>query len=94
VLSADGRYLLFLSAARNMVPGAMGGADFHIYWTDLRTGTLRRVTANAAGRPANAESTSFPSLSADGHTVAFGSRASNLVPHDTNHRDDIFVRRF
>jgi hypothetical protein len=55
---------------------------------------LRRVTANAAGRPANAESTSFPALSADGHTVAFGSRASNLVPHDTNHRDDIFVRRF
>jgi Tol biopolymer transport system component len=94
VLSADGRYLLYLSAARNLMPGAMGGADFHIYWTDLRTGVLRRVTANPAGRPANAESTSFPSMSADGHTVAFGSRASNLVPHDTNHRDDIFVRDF
>jgi len=94
VLSADGRYLLYLSAARNLMPGPSGRADFHIYWTDLRTGTLRRVTASLAGRAANAESTSFPAMSADGRTVAFGSRASNLVPNDTNRRDDIFVRKF
>jgi Tol biopolymer transport system component len=94
VLSASGRYLLFLSAARNLLPGPAGGADFHLYWADLRTGTLRRVTAGSAGRPANGESTSFPTMTADGRTVAFGSRASNLVPGDTNRRDDIFVREF
>lgn len=94
VLSADGRYLLYLSAANNLMTGGKGGADFHIYWSDLRTGALRRVTANPAGRPANAESTSFPAMSADGRTVAFGSRASNLVAGDTNGRDDIFVREY
>ncbi len=94
VLSADGRYLLYLSAAPNLMPGDRGQADFHIYWTDLRSGLLRRVTANAAGRAANAESTSFPAMSADGRTVAFGSRASNLVRGDTNGRDDIFVRQY
>jgi Tol biopolymer transport system component len=94
VLSADGRYLLYLSAARDLMPGPMGGAQFHIYWTDLRTGMLRRVSAGAGGRPANAESTSFPAMSADGRTVAFGSRASNLVAGDTNGHDDIFVRTF
>ena len=94
VLSGDGRYLLYLSAAANLLRGGKGQADFHIYWADLRIGALRRVTASPAGRPANGESTSFPSLSADGRTVAFGSRASNLVQGDTNGRDDIFVRRF
>ena len=94
VLSGSGRYLLYLSSASNLLPGGKGAADFHIYWADLRSGTLRRVTASPAGRPANGESTSFPALSADGRTVAFGSRASNLVRGDTNGRDDIFVRDF
>ncbi|WP_019876867.1 TolB family protein [Sporichthya polymorpha] len=94
VLSASGRYLLFLSAAGNLVRADRGGADFHIYRADLRTGALVRVTSSPTGRPANAESTSFPALSADGRTVAFGSRASNLVRGDTNGRDDIFVREF
>lgn len=94
VLSADGSRVLFLSSATNLVPGGMGKAQFHIYLADLRAGSLRRVTASAAGKPANGESTSFPALTADGRTVAFGSRASNLVPRDTNGRDDIFVRRY
>lgn len=94
VLSADGRRVLFLSSATNLVPGGLGKAQFHIYLADSSAGTLRRVTASADGRPANGESTSFPALTADGRTVAFGSRASNLVPRDTNGRDDIFVRRY
>jgi hypothetical protein len=31
-------------------------------------------------------------ISADGRYVAFGSYASNLVPEDTNHVSDVFVR--
>jgi Tol biopolymer transport system component len=34
----------------------------------------------------------FPAISADGRYVAFGSRASNLIPGDTNGREDIFLR--
>ena len=33
-----------------------------------------------------------PSISADGRFVAFNSRASNLVPGDTNISQDVFVR--
>jgi hypothetical protein len=33
----------------------------------------------------------FPSISADGRFVAFGSEAANLVPGDTNNRLDVFV---
>ncbi|HEV2783576.1 MAG TPA: choice-of-anchor D domain-containing protein [Actinophytocola sp.] len=33
-----------------------------------------------------------PSLASDGHRIAFDSRASDLVPADTNQRDDVFVR--
>jgi WD40-like Beta Propeller Repeat len=33
-----------------------------------------------------------PAISADGRYVAFSSDASNLVPGDTNHSDDVFVR--
>jgi Tol biopolymer transport system component len=35
---------------------------------------------------------SAPVISADGKHVAFASYADNLVPHDTNHGPDIFVR--
>jgi hypothetical protein len=34
-----------------------------------------------------------PSLSADGHIVAFTSEATNLVQGDTNGRIDVFIRR-
>ena len=33
-----------------------------------------------------------PAISADGRYVAFSSDASDLVPGDTNHSDDVFVR--
>jgi Tol biopolymer transport system component len=45
---------------------------------------LSGVSPNAASQQ--------PSLSADGQLVAFASRASNLVPGDTNNASDVFVR--
>jgi Transposase len=49
-----------------------------------------RVSVGAAGQ-ANSFST-MPAVSADGRFVAFVSGASNLVPGDTNGRQDVFVR--
>ncbi len=54
-------------------------------------GNTTLVSVDASGNQANGYSDS-PSISADGHYVAFRSRASNLVPNDTNERTDIFVR--
>ncbi|MFE0100824.1 hypothetical protein [Streptomyces sp. NPDC059009] len=51
----------------------------------------QRVSVAADGAQANGDSTE-PSMSADGHLVAFQSTASNLVPGDTNGRSDVFVK--
>jgi PucR C-terminal helix-turn-helix domain len=52
-----------------------------------------RVSVSSAGVGGNASSgVGRPAASADGRFVAFVSRASNLVPGDTNARQDVFVR--
>src|SRR6476469_4992118 len=53
--------------------------------------TITRVSVDSAGNPGNSYSL-FPSISADGQFVAFGSMSTNLVPGDTNNSEDIFVR--
>ena len=51
-----------------------------------------RVSVASDGTQGNDESSIFfPSISADGRFVAFGSYATNLVPDDTNRSQDIFV---
>jgi hypothetical protein len=55
-----------------------------------RAGETTRVSVDSAGEQGNSESYN-PSISADGRFVAFWSYASNLVPGDTNVRDDVFV---
>lgn len=49
------------------------------------------ISIDDGGIQGDAGST-FSALSADGRFVAFTSRASNLVPGDTNGTDDVFVR--
>ena len=49
-----------------------------------------RVSIASDGTQENDESW-YPSISADGRFVAFGSYATNLVPNDTNGKPDIFV---
>jgi Tol biopolymer transport system component len=58
-------------------------------------GTTARVSLGPNGVQGNDFSGSYgaiPALSADGRVVAFESEASNLVPGDTNGRQDVFVR--
>lgn len=60
------------------------------------TGTTERVSVATAGACANGafglSGSIGPAISADGRFVAFWSRATNLVPGDTNDTQDIFVR--
>src|SRR5439155_298670 len=81
-LSADGQLVAFASDATNLVPGDTNGVrDTFVH--DLTTGETVRVSADSAGIQGN-DSSSTPSLSADGQLVAFASDATNLVPGDTN----------
>ena len=50
----------------------------------------KRVSVGPDGRQGNGISLS-PSLSASGFSVAFESKANNLVPRDTNRESDVFV---
>jgi Tol biopolymer transport system component len=88
-ISADGRYVAFTSLSDNLVPG---DTSFHwdIFVRDTVTTTTRRVSVASGGTDGNADSLD-PSISANGRYVAFYSNASNLVPGDTNGKEDVFV---
>jgi Tol biopolymer transport system component len=88
-LSADGRFVAFLSRASNLVPGDTNGY-YDVFVHDRQTRTTERVSVDSAGTQGNSNS-DRPSISADGRFVAFGSAASNLVPGDTNGQYDVFV---
>jgi Tol biopolymer transport system component len=82
-ISADGRYITFYSLASNLVPGDTNGVQDVFAW-DATTGTTARITDGN-------DTSSSPSISADGNSITFPSAASNLVPDDTNGVVDVFV---
>jgi Tol biopolymer transport system component len=94
VLSADGRWLVFLSQAALAGPSSLDVTHYDVFLLDRRTRALVRANVAPGGRPADGATTSYPALSADGRHVAFSSRASNLVRGDTNGADDVFVRTY
>jgi len=89
-LSADGRLVVFVSGATNLVPGDTNNMD-DVFVHDLRTNATQRVSVSSGGSQGNDDSFCLPALSADGRFVAFESLASNLVPGDTNGFEDVFV---
>jgi Tol biopolymer transport system component len=89
-ISANGRFVVFQSDAPNLVAGDTNGVP-DVFLRDRRTGRTSRVSLGFHGRQANGPS-GDAAISADGRYVAFTSRASNLVAHDTNKIFDVFVR--
>jgi Tol biopolymer transport system component len=89
-VSTNGQFVVFQSDASNLVPNDTNGVT-DIFVSDLVAGTTTLVSVSTNGGPANGASTD-PVLTPDGRYVAFISRASNLVPGDTNGIPDIFVR--
>jgi hypothetical protein len=62
-----------------------------IFVHERATGQTTLVSRNSAGQQANYYA-SEPAISTDGRFVVFQSPATNLVPSDDNHTDDIFLR--
>jgi len=89
-ISSSGRFVAFQSTATNLVADDTNNAD-DVFVFDLQTAQVQRVSLQSSGGQGNDRS-GEPSISADGRFVAFSSRASNLVPGDTNGTLDIFVR--
>ena len=89
-ISADGRYVAFISEASNLVSGDTNGTR-DTFVRDRQANTTERVSLDSSGTQGNNISYRH-SISADGRYVAFSSAASNLVSGDTNVSSDIFVR--
>lgn len=88
-ISHDGRYVVFFTAADNLVAGDTNGT-FDVFVHDRITGITERVSVDSDGNEANGISTNHK-ISGDGRYVVFQSTATNLVAGDTNATSDVFV---
>jgi len=99
VVSRDGRYVLFGSTADNLVaPGtnrpiqALLPSPINVFLRDRTNSSTMLVSVNSDGT-AGGNGDSLPiGISTNGRYALFESRASNLVPGDTNNAADVFLR--
>jgi Tol biopolymer transport system component len=89
VVSANGRYVAFTSAADNLVAGDDNGAS-DVFVFDLVTGALFRASVTSGGVQARGASYN-PSISADGHIISFTSGARNLARSLRRRIPNVFV---
>jgi WD40-like Beta Propeller Repeat len=89
-VSTNGQFVLFESAANNLVSSDTNQAT-DIFVRDLVNGRTLLVSVNTNGLAGSRDS-SGSSITPDGRYVAFLSRATDLVPNDTNGIPDVFVR--
>jgi Tol biopolymer transport system component len=80
-ISADGRYVVLNSIARNLVPGDTNDAS-DVFVHNRASGQTTRISVNTGGRQGNGSSDSA-AMSANGRYIVFASTASNLVEGDT-----------
>ncbi|HKN38711.1 MAG TPA: hypothetical protein VJ456_06350, partial [Acidimicrobiia bacterium] len=88
-ISGDGSLVAFTSDAANLVSGDTNNAA-DVFVAKLGGGASLSRILPGSGEP-NGPS-AMPTLTPDGHTLVFASRASNLVPGDTNGAYDWFAR--
>jgi hypothetical protein len=88
-ITPDGRFVVFWSAASNLVAGDTNGV-LDVFVCDVQAGTLERVSVDSSGAEGDGFS-EWGSISADGRLVAFSSVATNLVGGDANGVSDVFV---
>lgn len=106
-ISSDGRYISFISRAKNLVAGItdnnddngnIGGED--AFFFDATSGQIRVLSLNAAGTGTGDDPTidldgnadHGPAMSDDGRFVVFASDANDLVANDDNALTELFVR--
>ncbi len=79
-ISADGRYVVFISSASNLVVGQGVTPNANVFRRNLQSGTTVLVSVSSNGIDGANGDCSGPIISQDGRYVAFLSSAGNLVP--------------
>jgi Tol biopolymer transport system component len=98
VISPDGRYVLFASAANNLVligTNAIAlpfAAKMNVYLRDRSNGTTILVSVNVTGNGGGNADSLPAEISTNGQYALFESAATNLVAGDTNYVSKIFMR--
>jgi Tol biopolymer transport system component len=90
-ISDDGRFVVFVSYASNLVPGTFDGSR-QVFLRDRLEGTTELISISPLGEPANAGCDGLTTISADGRFVFFVSYATNLVPDAPEHWQYLYVR--
>ncbi|MEO6027385.1 MAG: DUF4215 domain-containing protein [Candidatus Binatia bacterium] len=94
-VTEDGRFVAFTSRASNLVPDDTNPCEFgscrDVFVRDRDAKTTTRVSLTATGGEGDGDSISL-GIASGGVTVLFVSKATNLVPGDTNGVQDAFVR--
>ena len=89
-ISRDGRRVLFLSDATDLVPGDDNEA-VDVFVRDWEAGTTFLVSANTNGASGSGDSFG-PRMTPDGRFVVFESEADDLAARDFNQLSDVFLR--
>ncbi|WP_114948695.1 PD40 domain-containing protein [Microvirga calopogonii] len=89
-ISADGRYVAFASRGASSFPDGVSRGS-HLFWKDMNTGELIRISAVADGTQITPGIAQAVSISPDGQKVLFDSEREGFVPGDTNAATDVFL---
>jgi hypothetical protein len=88
-VSTDGRFVVFTSAASEVVEGDTNGT-MDVFLRDRQTGTTQRISRSRSGNVSANGASNNPLISADGRYIVFTSNANDLVNGDANGATDIF----
>src|SRR5438093_563130 len=91
LISADGRYVAFVSAASDLVANDTNAA-LDVFVRDLQAGTIALASVRADGTTGGNGDSDSPALTPDGRWLAFSSKATNLVVGVTNNQGEVYVR--
>jgi Tol biopolymer transport system component len=89
-MTPDGRFVVFVSGAANLVAGDTNGGE-DVFLRDRVAGTTERVSLRATGKQLGLDGRRG-AISADGRVAAFESLDDGVVSQDTNRDNDVFVR--
>lgn len=90
-ISATGRYVIFRSAATNLIDGVpISASPTNLYLRDVVASTTTLINQSSSGSTANGWTQSL-GVSSDGRFVSFTSNASNLHPDATDGTPHLYM---
>lgn len=92
MVSADGRYLTFLSASSNLVEGTQPMSSYSIFLAAIDGTAIERVSTGTGGVLAADGSSENPDISGNGRWVVFESNTSNWATGGSTSSTDIFLK--